>query len=87
MESIVLPSFDELTQLEKQGKILAGGLPVGDRAFAFIMDASSNEEVDQLLRSLPMWGSLQWKVSALQTFAGRAAMERGIVQQLKKAST
>ncbi len=31
LEKLVLPSFDVLMRLEEQNKILAGGLPVGDR--------------------------------------------------------
>jgi len=84
LEKIVLPSFDQLIGLEKKKKILAGGLPVGERAFVFIAEASSNEELDQMLRRLPIWGSLDWEVSALQTFSGRAAQERSIVKELKK---
>ena len=63
--------------------ILAGGLPVGDRAFVFIIEAASNEELDQLLRSIPAWGVLKWKVTPLQSFSGRAAQEREVVKQLK----
>jgi muconolactone delta-isomerase len=84
LEEIVLPSFDQLMRLEEKKKILAGGLPIGDRAFVFIADASSNEELDQMLRELPMWGSLDWEVTALQTFSGRADQERGIIKKLKK---
>ena len=84
LQEIILPSFDKLIGLEKKKKILAGGLPVGDRAFVFIAEASSNEELDQLLRELPMWGALDWEVTPLQTFAGRAAQERNIVKELKK---
>ena len=84
LKEMVLPSFDQLIQMEKQKKILAGGLPVGDRAFVFIVEAASNEEVDAMLRKLPMWGVLDWEVTALQTFAGRAAQERSIVKELKK---
>ncbi len=84
LEEIILPSFDQLVKLEKKKQILAGGLPVGERAFVFIVEASSNDEVDQMLRKIPMWGSLDWEVTALQTFAGRAAMERDIVKELKK---
>ena len=84
LEEIILPSFDEIIRLEKKKKILAGGLPVGDRSFVFIVEASSNEELDQMLRTLPMWGSLDWEVTALQTFAGRAAQERSIVKELKR---
>ena len=84
LEEIVLPSFDQLIGLEQKNKILAGGLPIAERAFVFIAEASSNEELDQMLRKLPMWGSLDWKVSALQTFSGRAAQERSIIKELKK---
>ncbi len=84
LEEIILPSFDQLVKLEKKKTILAGGLPVGERAFVFIVEASSNDEVDQILRRIPMWGSLDWEVTALQTFAGRAAQERSIVKELKK---
>jgi hypothetical protein len=84
LKEIVLPSFDQLMKLERQKKILAGGLPVGDRAVVFIAEAASNEELDQMLRNIPMWGTLDWEVTALQTFAGRAAQERSTVKELKK---
>ena len=45
LENIILPTFDTLVKLEGDKKILAGGLPVGDRAFVFIVEAASNEEV------------------------------------------
>lgn len=85
LENIVLPSFEALIKLEKKKKILAGGLPVGDRSFTFIMEAASNEELDRLLRGIPIWGSLEWDVVALQSFEGRASQERDIAKQLKKA--
>ena len=85
LEGMVFPTFDQLIKLEDEKKILAGGLPVGDRAFAFVIEAASNEELDDLLRNLPMWGSLDWEVTPLQTFKGRAAKERSAVAELKKA--
>ena len=84
LANIILPSFDALIKLEKSKKILAGGLPVGDRAFVFILEAASNEEVDTLLRNIPMWGSLDWEVTPLQSFSGRASQERGFLKGLKK---
>jgi hypothetical protein len=83
LEKQILPSFDALLKLESEKTILAGGLPVGDRAFVFIIEAASNEELDQLLRSIPAWGVLKWKVTPLQSFSGRAAQEREVVKQLK----
>ncbi len=84
LEEVILPTFDQLIKMEKKKVILGGGLPLGERAFVFIMDASSNEEVDQILRKLPLWGMLDWEVTALQTFSGRADQERDIVAGLKK---
>lgn len=86
LEKIILPSFDALIKLEKEKKILGGGLPIGDRAFVFVAEVSSNEELDRMLREIPMWGSLKWHVTALQTLEGRAAQERQVVTQLKKAA-
>jgi hypothetical protein len=83
LENVVLPSLDQLAKWEKEGKI-TGGLPVGQRAFVFIVEASSNEEVDQLLRSLPIWGGMEWKVIPLQSFSGREGMEKNILSEMKK---
>jgi muconolactone delta-isomerase len=69
---------------KKEKKIIAGGVPVGDRAFVFIAEAKSNDELDQMLRRLPMWGRLDWEVTALQTFSGRAKQERQAVRELRK---
>jgi hypothetical protein len=86
LEKIVIPSFAALTTLESKRKIVAGGLPLGDRAFVFIVDAKSNEEVDALLRDLPMWGVLKWQVTPLQSFTGRARIEREAVRTFKAAA-
>ncbi|MHB9072079.1 MAG: hypothetical protein ACYC6G_01010 [Desulfobaccales bacterium] len=85
LEDLVLPLFESLMRLEAEKKILAGGVPLGDRAVVFIVDAASHDEVDRILRSIPMWGLFKWDVIALETFAGRAAQEREFVQQLAQA--
>ena len=84
LEKGILPTFDALMKLEEENKIIAGGLPIGDRALVFIAEAASNEELDRMLRSIPAWGVLKWEVSALQTFAGRTEQEREIVEELKR---
>jgi hypothetical protein len=86
LEKGILPTFDALLKLEAEKKIVAGGLPVGDRALVFVADAASNEELDGMLRRLPAWGVLKWQVTALQSFAGRAAQERNILAELKKGT-
>lgn len=84
LEKGILPTFDALLKLEADKKILAGGLHVADRGFVFILEASSNDEADQILRDIPAWGVLKWKVAPLQSFEGRANKERSIVKALKK---
>jgi hypothetical protein len=85
LEDLVLPLFESLMRLEAEKKILAGGVPLGDRAVVFIVDAASHDEVDRMLRSIPMWGLFKWDVIALETFAGRAEQEREFVQRLAQA--
>ncbi len=85
LEDMVLPLFEALMRLETRHQIIAGGIPLGDRALVFMVEAASNDEVDRLVRSLPMWGLFKWDVMALQTFAGRAAQEREYVQKLTEA--
>jgi muconolactone delta-isomerase len=83
LENVVIPSLDQLAKLEKEGKV-TGGLPVGQRAVVFILEASSNEELDQMLRSLPIWGGMKWKVMPLQSFSGREGIEKNILTEMKK---
>ena len=84
LEKGVLPTFDILLKLEAEKRIVAGGLPVGERKLIFILEASSNEEVDQVLRDIPLWGVLKWEVIPLESFEGRAQKERSVLSELKK---
>lgn len=84
LENGVFPAFDALKRLEKERKILAGGLPVGDSAFVFIPEAASNDEADRMVRDIPGWGVFTWQITPLQSFDGGAAKERNIVAALKK---
>lgn len=86
VEQELLPTFDALMKLEAAKKIV-GGMPVGDRTFAFILDAASNDEADRLLRDLPAWGQLKWEIKPLQSFQARAEKERSIADALMKKVT
>ncbi len=83
LESAILPGFEALIKMQAEKKILAGGLPVGGRAFAFIIEAADNDAADRIVRGIPFWPVLQWTVTALQSFAARADIERGVVASLK----
>ena len=53
-------------------------------AMVMIVKASSNQEVDKMLRGLPALGALKWKVKDLESFAVRAAQERDLLGSSKK---
>ena len=67
MENLVIPQHEALTKLEAEKKILASGCVAGKRAHVFIMDVASNEELHQLLMSLPMFPMLKTDVAPLTT--------------------
>lgn len=83
LEGLVIPTFDMLIKWEKEGKIV-GGLPTGARAVVMIVEAESNHELDRMVRSLPLWPMLDWRVVPLESVAGRAEIERQIVKELKE---
>ncbi len=80
---MVLPSFEALAKLEEQKKILGGGIVAGARAGAFVVDVSSNTELNQLLQGLPFWGVVKWTATPLQTFRERAADEKKAIDRMK----
>lgn len=86
LEGGILPGFDYLMKLQAAKTIVAGGLPVGERSFVFIIEADSNDEADRIVRGIPFWGVFNWKVVPLESVAGRAATERKIVQEIKNSS-
>jgi len=75
--------FHPVNRTRKKEEDTAGGLPVGDRSFVFVAEAESNDELDKMLRQLPMWGVLDWEVTPLQTFNDRAKQEQQAVKEMK----
>ena len=83
VEGQVFPSFEILKRLEAEGTII-GGVCVGERRVAFIANAANNTEVDNLIKSLPLWGMATTEVTALNGFAERHAADSEFIAQLKK---
>jgi hypothetical protein len=50
----ILPSLDALKNLQSQGKVIAGGHPVGQRYVVLFMEAESEDEVREVLGELPL---------------------------------
>jgi muconolactone delta-isomerase len=85
LRQAVLPSHDVLTNLKLEGKLLAGGYSVGERAGAFIFEVDSNAELDALLQSLPYWGLLKLKATPLEEIEGRRERDRQQADQIEQS--
>ena len=81
-ENVVNPGLDVLTKWEADKRIM-GGMYVGDRKAAFILQAESNDEVDRMIQGLPFWGIMKWSVSPLQSFAARAEENKARFEKMK----
>ena len=82
LETMVHPAFEKLTALEAEGKVLGGGLPVGDRAVVFIVEADTHQEVDEMVQGLSIWSMLEWEVLPLVTFGDRMAGEKAMLAKM-----
>ncbi len=83
--SAVLPGHEALINLKSEGKVIAGGYPVGERAIAFIVEADSPKELDSLLLEIPFWGIVKTKVTSLQDFEDRRDKDRQFAEQLEQS--
>lgn len=85
MENMVIPNHEALTKLEAEKKILAVGCLVGKRANVLIVEAASNEELHQLLMSLPMFAMLEIDVTPLTSVEDCCAQIRQNLERRKAA--
>jgi hypothetical protein len=80
---IVMPSYEQLVKMESENKI-KGGLVAGQRAGAFVMEASSHDEIGKILRSIPFWGMVKWKITPLQSFKSALEQDGHIAKMLSE---
>jgi muconolactone delta-isomerase len=64
----ILPSLEALKELQSEGKVLAGGHPVGQRYIVMFMEAESEDEVRELLEGLPLSELGETKITELKSF-------------------
>ncbi len=57
----------EILVIESQTAAFEDEPPVIDRAYLFLMDAASNEDLEATLRSLPMWSMMKWQATRIET--------------------
>ena len=65
----VLPSLEALTDLEGRGRVVTGGYPVGQRFLVMVVEADSEEELQEVLDELPLSGVAKVEATRLQGFA------------------
>ena len=80
-EQMVRPSLEALSKMVDEKK--TGGVFAGQRMGAFIIDASSHEEVGRILASLPFWSRLTWNVTPLESFRSAIERDRKAMENLK----
>jgi Muconolactone delta-isomerase len=81
----VLPGHEALIHLKSEGKVIAGGFPVGERAIAFIVEVDSPRELDSWLQEIPFWGIVKTKVTPLQNFEDRRDQDQQFAEQLEQS--
>ena len=81
VEQMVVPSMEKLVQWEQEGRVHGGGYTAA-RGGAFIMEADSSEEVDQLVTSLPHWGLVKVEVKPLISTGAMLERAEAVSQRL-----
>ena len=82
IRTAVLPTEEALARLESEGKV-RGGIAAGARTAAFILDAESHDEANQVLQGLPAWGLAKWELTPLLSFETRREHDRQVLEQLE----
>ncbi len=80
--STIFPTQEAWARMESEGKI-HGGIVAGARKAVFMLEADSNEEVNQILQGMPAWGVLKVEVTPLLSFETRREHEEQALQQLE----
>jgi muconolactone D-isomerase len=63
---IIVKNWETILQLGEEGKIVAGGKLAGRRGECAIFDVGSPDELDDLVRHLPLFPFLEWEVVPLR---------------------
>ncbi len=82
VRTAILPTQEALANLESEGRI-RGGVVAGARAGAFILDADSHDEANQILQGLPAWGFLKVELTPLLSFETRSEHDRQAVERIE----
>ena len=63
----LLPTLEALSALKERGVVLDGGYPSGKRSIMLIVEADSEERVQEMMEGVPGWEAGTTEVSRLHT--------------------
>ena len=84
-EHAIIPSLETLAKWEADGAVV-GGVPAGYRGVAFLVEATTGEEIGEKLSSLPFWRVNRWTVTPLQSFESAVARQVAVLGRAKAAA-
>ena len=67
VRAAILPAVEALMPLKAQGRLLTGGYVIGESSMMFVFEADSEEEVREMLESLPLSGVADPEVKQMRT--------------------
>jgi hypothetical protein len=82
IQQIIFPTLALAERLVAEKKLLAGGPAVGRIALRFILEASSLQDVDRLISSLPLWPLADTRITPLVSFADRRNSVQALLEGL-----
>lgn len=83
LENYVLPTLERCQELEREGRIIAGGPISATIGIAMIIEAATPLEIDQIVSDLPLWPRTNTVVTPLTTFGDRALGLRPRLERIK----
>ncbi|MBI4333304.1 MAG: hypothetical protein HY673_18725 [Chloroflexi bacterium] len=83
MERAVIPTLEMAVKWQAEKRIMAGGGPVGSRSGVMIIEATSNEELNALLQSVPLWPLSETAVVPLVGFKAQLDSARKMLDAFK----
>jgi len=81
-----LATLERLDELTRAGTVLAAGVFAGRMGMCFTIDAASNNELHQIVASLPTFMQAEWQTIPLVSLTDDIAMTRGALDHFGTTS-
>ena len=81
-----LATLERLDELTREGTVLAAGVFAGRLGMSFTVDAASNNELHQIVASLPTFMQAEWQTIPLVSLTDDLAMTRTALEHLGTTS-